>query len=172
MCTSTHMTMPWLCLRGGRCPLSIPRNDLQRRMMIQWFNGSMICSSQEENLLTSVISVNHFRLTLWDAATNTLVGASTWTWPEFQHHFWSFQLKTCWNFCSFNFLPKVCPISFLPHLPTLPSTGVHTEVPTANPVRVQGQFLQVSDIALSRDTLAIHIFTTRWLLLCIPCFHY
>jgi len=73
-------------------------------------------SSQEENLLTSVISVNHFRLTLWDAATNTLV----------------------------------CPISFLPHLPTLPSTGVHTEV---------------SDIALSRDTLAIHIFTTRldWL---------
>ena len=37
----------------------------------------IICSSQEENLLTSVISVNHFRLTLWDAATNTLVGAST-----------------------------------------------------------------------------------------------
>jgi len=73
-------------------------------------------SSQEENLLTSVISVHHFRLSLWNATNNSLV----------------------------------CPISFLPHIPPLPSTGVHTEV---------------SDIALSRNTLAVHIFTTRldWL---------
>ena len=33
----------------------------------------IIYSSQEENLLTSVISVHHFRLSLWDATNNSLV---------------------------------------------------------------------------------------------------
>ena len=39
------------------------------------FTMLFMYSSQEENLLTSVISVHHFRLSLWDATNNSLVNS-------------------------------------------------------------------------------------------------
>ena len=56
---------------------------LERRLVVKksikntnaMFTMLFMYSSQEENLLTSVISVHHFRLSLWDATNNSLVNS-------------------------------------------------------------------------------------------------
>ena len=56
---------------------------LERRLVVKksikntnaMFTMLFMYSSQEENLLTSVISVHHFQLSLWNATNNSLVNS-------------------------------------------------------------------------------------------------